>query len=362
MLTDLLKDLVSINSSTKDGANEAVEFCSNWLSEQGLSVNILTNNGYKMLVSELGQGDKTIILNGHVDVVSGNPDQFIPYEEDGKLYGRGTADMKAGVAAMMCAFAELQKQDLRVRIQLQIVSDEEIGGLNCSGYLAKNGYRGDFVICAEPTQLGIGLQAKGVLQLDIEVDGMPAHGSRPWEGINAIEKSYEIYEKIRTLPFASESSDLYRSPSINLAMLHAGEVYNKVPGKCLMSLDIRYLPTQNKDDIIEQIQSVTDGKVTMKMFGIPVRTKENEPFISLLKPVIENITNENARVFGQHGSADTVFFSAFGIPSIEFGPSGANWHGDREYVLLDSVQDYQQMLIDFANEFVHLRTNQQNIG
>lgn len=353
MMVDLLKDLVAIDSSTKKGANKAVEYCFGWLSERGLTVNLINNNGYKMAVCEIGKGDKTVVFNGHVDVVSANPDQFIPVVENGKLYGRGAADMKAGVAAMMCAMVDLKYRDLALKIQLQIVSDEETGGFNCSGYLAKQGYVGDFVICSEPTQLGIGLQAKGVLQADIEISGKPSHGSRPWEGINAIEKAYHVYEKIRRLPFTKEKTEFYASPSINLAKIRAGEVYNKVPETCLISFDIRYLPTQDKDEIIRQIKSVTDGKVIEKMFSLPVSTKPEDPYISLLRPVIEKHTKNEAEIFGQHGSADTVYFAALGIPAVEFGPSGADWHGDREYVELDSVSIYQNMLIDFANEFVN---------
>lgn len=351
MLTDLLKKLVSIDSSTKDGANEAVEYCAKWLSSHGLSVDVIENNGFKMIVSEIGSGEKTIIFNGHVDVVSGKPNQFFPNEINGRLYGRGTADMKAGVAAMMCAMTELKDSMLGLKIQLQIVSDEEIGGINCSGYLAKQGYRGDFVICAEPTQLGIGLQAKGTLQFDVEVRGKPAHGSRPWEGINAIEKAYKLYEAILDLPFSKEKTAYYPSPSINLAKITAGEVYNKVPDKCLVSFDIRYLPTQDKEDILKQIESVTDGKIHVKMFSMPVNTDEKDPFINLLRPVVEKHTNKKAHVFGQHGSADTVFYAAYGIPAIEFGPSGADWHGDEEYTELESVSTYKNMLVDFIAEF-----------
>lgn len=355
MLVELLKDLVSIDSSTKDGANQAVDHCSGWLKEQGLSVTPIENNGYKMLVCEIGHGDKTVIFNGHVDVVSGKPDQFIPVIEEGKLYGRGTADMKAGVAAMMCAVAELQHENLGLKIQLQIVSDEETGGFNCSGHLAKQGYLGDFVICSEPTQLGLALQAKGILQADLEITGSPAHGSRPWEGINAIEKAYDVYQKIQSLPFTGEKSDFYESPSINLAKIRAGEVYNKVPDKCMLSFDIRYLPTQDKDDIVRQIEEITDGKLIEKMFSQPVHTRVDDPYITMLKPVIKKHTQNDAVIFGQHGSADTVYFAALGIPAIEFGPSGANWHGDGEYVELESVSAYQKMLIDFAHKFVNTK-------
>ncbi|WP_409304327.1 M20 family metallopeptidase [Peribacillus sp. SCS-155] len=352
MLIELIKDLVSIDSSTKTGANRAVEFCADWLSKNDLKAKVLNNNGYKMLVCEIGSGNKTIIFNGHVDVVSGRPDQFFPNEADGKLYGRGTADMKAGVAAMMVALTELKKLPIGVKVQLQIVADEEIGGLNCTGYLVKNGFTGDFVICSEPTQLGIGLQAKGLMHFDIDIDGKPAHSSRPWEGVNAIEKAYGVYLNILNLPFAKETSDFYDCPSINLAKINAGEVYNKVPDKCIVSFDIRYLPKQDRNEIIRQIESITDGNILVRFSTVPVKTKPDDPYISLLKPVIQKYTGYEPLVFGQHGTADTVYFSALGIPVIEFGPCGFGWHGNEEYIVTESVEIYKDMLIDYIREFV----------
>jgi succinyl-diaminopimelate desuccinylase len=351
MVKQLLKDLIAIDSSTKEGANAAVEFCRKWLVDHQLPVVLLENNGYKMLVCEIGSGGKTLIWNGHVDVVSGNPQQFVPLELDGKLYGRGAADMKAGVVAMMCAMVPLKEKAIGSRIQLQIVSDEETGGFYGSGYLAEQGYKGDFVICSEPTQLGIGLQAKGILQLDIEVKGKAAHGSRPWEGVNAIEKAMEMYRDILQLPFAKESSALYSSPSINLAKIHGGEVYNKVPDRCVLSLDIRFLPTQTTETILQEIKGIAGEHVMLHMYGEPVRTEINNPFIHSLRPLIEKYTDKPAVVFGQHGSADTRFFSFYDIPAIEFGPSGAHWHGDEEYVEIESVEIYKQMLIEFALQF-----------
>jgi succinyl-diaminopimelate desuccinylase len=350
-MKELLKELILIDSSTKEGANQAVEFCKQWLIEHDLQPDLIENNGYKMLVCEIGSGDQTIVFNGHVDVVTGKKDQFIPVEKDGRIYARGAADMKAGVAAMMMAMNELKGRKLGVKIQLQIVSDEEIGGYNCSGYLVKNGYLGDFVICSEPTQLGIALQAKGVLRLEVEVSGKSAHGSRPWEGDNAILKAYKVYEKICDLPFTKENSEFYPSPSVNLAIISGGEVFNKVPDRCLMSLDIRYLPGQNPDVILEQIKNISGCEVRVGLHGIPVATEKDDPFIQSLRPVVEKHIGGEAVLFGQHGAADTQYFSAYGIPAIEFGPSGGNWHGDEEFVELKSIETYKNILIDYVEKF-----------
>src|SRR5690606_7971736 len=121
-MIDLLKDLIKIKSDDQEGANEALVFCANWLKEKGETVTVHENNGFMMLTAIKGSGDETLIWNGHVDVVPGHNEQFTPFEELGRLYGRGAADMKAGVAAMMQAFVELDAASLEKTVQLHIVT------------------------------------------------------------------------------------------------------------------------------------------------------------------------------------------------------------------------------------------------
>lgn len=349
----LLEKLVEFDSSKQETANETIEFCQQWLKDEGVDSEILINNDYKMLVSTIGSGDQRLILNGHVDVVSGNSEQFTPQIKDGRIYGRGTADMKAGVASLMVAMTDLQHLDLgNVSVQLQLVTDEETGGQHCAGYLTEKGYLGDFVICAEPTQVDIGLQAKGVLQFNLQIEGKSAHGSRPWEGENAIVKAMKVYEKILTLPFASESTDIYEYPSINLAKIEGGDVYNKVPGKCTLSFDIRYLPTQDPDKILKQIEEVTDGEIEVHSCGAAVTNDKDNPFIQTLIKQVQSVTGDDeVRVFGQHGLADTRYFAEYDMPAIEFGPAGGEWHGDGEYAEIDSLDTYKDIIVKFAQNF-----------
>ena len=93
-MKELLRELLLIDSSSKEGANRAVEFCQHWLLEHDLQPRMIENNGYKMIICNLGEGETTIVFNGHVDVVTGKMEQFIPVEKDGRLYARGSADMK----------------------------------------------------------------------------------------------------------------------------------------------------------------------------------------------------------------------------------------------------------------------------
>ncbi|MBV7275182.1 M20/M25/M40 family metallo-hydrolase [Clostridiaceae bacterium UIB06] len=344
---EITKKLIKIDSSNLEGANKAIDFCQGILSSNGLKSEIIVNNGFKTLVCNIGSGNKKIILNGHLDIVAGKADQFTPYIEDGKLYGRGSADMKSGAAAMLSSILKLKAENLDCKVQIQLVTDEEIGGFNCSKYLVDNDYKGDFVICGEPTQLGIGVQAKGILQVYLEFIGKSAHGSRPWQGDNAILKAHEAFKAITNLPFTKENSELYSSPSINLSKIEGGDVYNKVPDYCKMCLDIRFLPDQEPQKIIKQIEKAAGVKVNIHAEGDAVKTKVDDSYVVKLSQSIDNITNCTAKIFGQHGSADTKFYSKYNIPSVEFGPTGQNWHGDDEFVIVDSVYAYEKILIDF---------------
>ncbi|WP_018923525.1 M20 family metallopeptidase [Salsuginibacillus kocurii] len=345
----LLEELIKIDSSTKEGANEAIAYCEEWLEEQGLTTKKLENNGYHMLVSELGKGEPTVILNGHVDVIEAEEKQFEPSTKEGKMYGRGSIDMKAGVASMMETMVELKDSDLDFTVMLQLVPDEETGGNNGTKYLTEQGYLGDFIICGEPTNFGIAIQSKGVLQLDFEMEGKPAHGSRPWEGQNAIKKAYDLYDSILKLPFAQEKAPpMYDKPSINLAKIKGGTVYNKVPETCKMSIDIRYLPEQSPDDILAQIKERTEGTVHVHNVSDPVTTDADNPFVKILEEALLNKTDlEKANIYGQHGSNDGKYFGEYGGAAIEFGPVGVDWHGHNELVYVESVKEYQAVLVDF---------------
>ncbi len=347
---DFIKDLIKIDSSSKQGANKALDFCAGYLAQNNMKHRVLENTGYKMLTCSVGTGDKKIILNGHLDVVEAKEAQFIPKVRQDKLYGRGAADMKAAVVSLITVLGEFTTRELPYRLELQLVTDEETGGENCSRYLADSNPNGDFVICGEPTNLGIGVQAKGILQIDIIVNGKSAHGSRPWEGDNAIIKAYKLFDKINSLPFVQECSDILKKPSINLSKIEGGMVYNKVPDCCVLSLDIRFLPQQSREQIIGQIKRITDNTIEVKGFGQPVVTSDKNVFVRSLARSIERHIDDNARILGQHGSSDTRFFSKHGIPAVEFGPCGDNWHGDNEHVILSSIEKYEEILIDFLSD------------
>lgn len=136
-----------------------------------------------------------VILNGHLDVIKGTPDQFKPEEKDGKIYGRGSADMKSGCAVILVLFNELASQ-MNYPIGLLFNGDEETGGFNGALHCAED-LKSEIVLAAEPTKLEIGRRAKGVCWLQISAKGSPAHGAHLWDGDNAMEKVVEAVNTIK---------------------------------------------------------------------------------------------------------------------------------------------------------------------
>lgn len=354
-MIELLKNLIAIKSDTEEGANEALRYCSTWLNSHDIEHTVIENEGRLMIHAEVGTGPSTIVWNGHVDVVPGKLEQFNPVIDGDKLYGRGSADMKAGVAAMMEAFRRisLTPEKLTHRIALHIVTDEETGGRKTSGHLVETGYTGDFVICGEPTHLKLSVQSKGIIHVDLTFNGKGAHGSRPWEGTNAIELAYEFHDKLKTLPFYKVSNAYYEHPSVNLAKIQAGDRYNMVPDTCEVAYDIRFVPGQKWEDIV---QEMTDLALSLNKNTIvkpggktpAIVTTEDNEFVKTLALVTADVTQKDAVLFGQHGAADTRYYARTGAGAIEFGPSGDDWHGPGEYVLISSVEQYADILTKHA--------------
>ena len=186
--------------------------------------------------------------------------------------------MKGGLAAMMCALKDVERQTA-VRVRLVCVPDEEseeIDERSTDGVVSR-GLGGDFAITGEPTNLHIGVEAKGVLAMMIEVHGRAAHSSTPWLGDNAVLKAVDVFRAIESLPFSRESSEMFDRPSINLGRIEGGDALNKVPDRCRMAVDIRFLPGQDPEEIMAQIARIPDVEVTKTFIFPPVSVPREQP-------------------------------------------------------------------------------------
>jgi succinyl-diaminopimelate desuccinylase len=292
----------------------------------------------------------TVIFHGHLDVVPAHAEQFTPRVEGDRLIGRGAYDMKGGLASMMCAIMDVAEQD-RVRVLFTCVPDEESEDSETHSIewlVREHGIRGDFAITGEPTDLHIGVQAKGVLALRAAVDGVAAHGSTPWLGDNAILKAHDAFRRIETLPFSRESSDLFDRPSINLARINGGDAFNKVPDRCEMDVDIRYLPNQDPGAILAQIRQIDDLEIVRCFTWPPAVVSRTNPYVLALRASVRRFTGDESLSVGRDGASDAITFLDAGIPAVEFGPVGAGHHGPEEWVSISSLGRYRQALADFV--------------
>lgn len=348
----ITEDFIRCESFNKDNCNRAIELAKEILREGGVQSEIIENKGYKMLVSQIGKGEKTIILNGHLDVVPGYNEQYNPFIDGDKLFGRGSYDMLGASAVMIRVFKDLALLHLNVKVLLMLVSTEEFDGSICTQYLINKGYVGNFAICGEPTNLKISIMSKGVLQVRLKIYGSSAHSSKPWLGDNALTKAYETYKKICELSFTKEKNEYFPSPSINLSKVSGGNVINQVPDYAEMEMDIRYLPEQKAEDIIEEIKKLDKSmEIEILSTGSPVYTPTDNYYVSTLINEVSNNSKDKKIIIAQHGTADTRFFQYMGIPSVEFGPTGANHHGKDEYVEIQSLEQYKKILFNFLMKF-----------
>ena len=270
-LLGLAQRLVSVDTSAPAGVQEATGFIKGWLEARGIAVRTEECRGLPVITAEVGDhSDPAIILHGHVDVVPAGAVQFAPRIDGDRLIGRGTYDMKAALAAMMLALPDPADPIPGVRVVLAIVSDEESEESEDRGseFLVRRGLRGAFAITGEPTDMHVGVAAKGVLAVRLGVGGRSAHGSTPWLGENAILRAVDMFRGIESLPFAKESSELFDRPSINLGRIWGGDAINKVPDYCAIDVDIRYLPHQDPDLIRSQIESLGPARLET-IFELP---------------------------------------------------------------------------------------------
>jgi succinyl-diaminopimelate desuccinylase len=349
----LAERLITYDTSSLDGLRAAAGFVKGWLESRELEVRSLDHDGLPVVMVDVGPPAEakppTVILHGHLDVVPAYPAQFEPRIEGDRLIGRGAYDMKGALAAMMCAVKDVSEQD-KVRVRFICVPDEESDDVSSrsTDVIVAGGYRGDFALTGEPTDLHIGIQAKGVLAVRVAIRGVAAHGSTPWLGDNAILKAHDAFRRIETLPFSRESSDLFDRPSINLARIEGGDAFNKVPDRCSMDVDIRYLPTQDPGEILAQIRAIPDLEVLKCFTRAPAVVSRSNPYVRALREGIGRSIEGEALSIGRDGASDAISFLEAGIPAVEFGPVGAGHHGPEEWVSIASLRRFRQALGDFV--------------
>lgn len=330
-IVDNAKELISYKTIKENYKefDKAFEFIKKELSDYYIK-EIYVDNYKNLIVSNTEDKNLDIIFCGHIDVVPA--DIYEAKEENGKLTGRGTFDMKGGLSVIMSL---LKNNKSHKKIAFIITSDEEIGG-NCCKQIMKE-YNSKLAIIPDGGKnFELVIEEKGLLQLEISTKGKTYHASEPYKGENAILKLIEVYNEITKI-YNGASEENYVT-SVNLSKITGGEAINMVPGHATMSLDIRFTKEETVDSIINKIQSLKeDIEIKVLDSGPTFHTDENLDIIKDFKEKSEKVLNNKIKVKKCTATSDAIYFSEKNIPTILINPIGDYWHAPNEYVEVDSL-------------------------
>jgi len=373
-LEKLLGNLVSINSINPDlvpgspGEAEVAHYIADWLKLNGIEVELVESVPGRPNVVGIAHGTgggKTLLLNGHMDTVgiAGMPDAHQPVIKDGRLYGRGSYDMKGGLAACMLAVAGAKKQHLRGDVIFSGVIDEEYASVGTMDLAQR--FHADAAIVAEFTELQLILAHRGFVWLEVETVGKAAHGSRPDLGVDAIVKMGKVLtemEKLDQRLRAHPTHPLLGSGSLHASLIQGGQELSSYPERCLLSVERRTLPSETPESVeAEFLQIVQDiqrsdptfnAVVRRRMDRSPLETPDEAEIVRVIQAASTRVLGHPSQITGVPFWTDAAVLSAAGVPSVLFGPAGSGAHAVEEWVDMSSVKAcseiYLQTVIDFC--------------
>jgi succinyl-diaminopimelate desuccinylase len=340
-LTRVTCDLVAIESTSDrlDLVGAAIDYAEAYAhASPGARVQRITANNVPNLVVTLRDTQTpALLLNAHLDVVPGRPGQFRPEVREGRIYGRGAQDMKGAAAVLLRLMRDLAALPEPPDVGFQFVGDEEIGGFNGTGYLLEQGWRCQFFIAAEPTDLQVCFAQKGSMWVDVVIPGRPAHGSRPWDGRNpvaALRDGLLVLEQ--HFPTPDEPAWV---TTVVPTILAGGSASNRIAEAVTLTLDIRHVPEDQPEAVLAAVRDAfpTSQVDFMRPAGPPLDTAPDDASVVRLRSVIGDVTGQPGQLYREHYASDARFYSDVGIPAVCFGPVGAGLHSDEEWVEITSL-------------------------
>jgi succinyl-diaminopimelate desuccinylase len=368
-IVDFTRDLIAVPTENPPGAaySDCVKRIASRLEEFGIEFELLEvrgngndDSGYCLLANH-GRGEKMFYFHGHYDVVpADSPEQFQPRVSGEKLYGRGAADMKSGLAAMIFAVRAIKDcgVPLNGRIGLVIVPDEETGGDKGTGILAGKGLLGKNgvgMLTAEPTSGAIWNASRGALTLRIVVKGKPAHVGLHYRGINAFEQMLSVANALHELKLDVETRKtgypIQPEEARNSILMMGGRSgggtsFNSVPAECSFTVERRINPEEKleeeKQDIFRILQLFQDSGVNLEVEilqeGDSTGIAADHSLARILSENVAAVTGQPARFEMCPGLLETRFYLARGVPALAYGPGLLSVsHGPNEFVTTGNI-------------------------
>jgi acetylornithine deacetylase len=366
----LLCDLVAVNSvnpTLVDGAPGEAAIASviaDAMRRSGLDVSIETVAPGRPNVVGVLEGrapGRSLMFCGHTDTVgvSGMTDPFTPLERDGRIYGRGAQDMKAGVAAMIAAAGAVAARGLRSgRLIVACVVDEEHSSIGADALVRT--WTADAAVVTEPTDLAIAVGHKGFAWIDVDVDGKAAHGSRPAEGQDAILRLGRVLARLEALDRrlqAQPPHPLVGTGSLHASFVSGGHELSSYPGRARLQMERRTLPGEPEsiakaelDAIIAELateDSTFQARATHVFSRPAYEIPRDHPLPAALAAALQK-AGGTPQITGASFWTDAAVLGHAGIPSVLFGPGGAGLHSIEEYVIVEDVLRCRDALVELS--------------
>lgn len=314
---------------------------------------------------------KSLMFNGHIDTMPPGDEKewkfppHTPTVEDGKLYGLGAADMKAGLMSSTLGIKLLQDAGIEIPCDVKVTSvcDEEGGG-NGSMQAVMSGQTADGVIVCEPTSSELVIAHMGFVFFKVEFEGKANHSGEKRLGVSAIEKAMKVIRGLEELEHGwllNYRHPLLPSPSLNIGTIHGGTAGSTVAGRCYFETCIHYLPEQMSYDMIYQMftDTVNDiaksdpwmrnhmPKITMYQSGGAFEQKEDAPFVQSFKKAFHDVTDTEIKVVGSPAGCDSRLWKRIaGAQVFQYGPGNQEQcHSINEYV---DVEEFYKAILVYA--------------
>jgi len=375
-----LKELVKIDSVNPSlvpgGAGEAeiAAFVADFLDRVGLDVELceVEKDRPNVIGVLRGKGSgPSLILNGHMDTVGieGMVDPFDPRIDGNRLYGRGSADMKGGLASILHAVKAVIDSGVALSGDLVVASvvDEEYTSLGTERLM--DSFSADGAVVCESTGLEIGVAHKGFVWLEVETHGKAVHGSRPEEGVDAISKMGRFLVElddfgVRVL--SGRSHRLLGSPSLHASLISGGRELSTYPDLCRLKLERRTIPGEDvalvQSEVLSILERLSKSDSSFKaeletLFARgPFEVSTEERIVRVLNKAVYKVTGRESKYIGSYGWLDSEIIQNAGVPTAIFGPGGEGMHSTNEYVYLDQVVEAARVLSQLIVDFCSLPT------
>jgi succinyl-diaminopimelate desuccinylase len=382
---NLLSRLVEINTESvpKKGYSECASIIVEEAENNSLTAEIVDGEkGAKdglsrpnVIVTLDSDSDTTLLLESHFDVVPpGTGWKYPPFKltvENGKAYGRGTADNKSGIAAVMGALRQLSDEELDINLKLVAGVDEEIGGRYGVDYVMSNwGLRGDAALIVDAGPESLFLGASGIIWGKMVVAGKQGHAGYPFQAKNAIDEAmkllseFENYGKLvekkeSTLHAPSGSPRKFVWGRYSVTMIRAGEKENVIPGTCEVRFDRRLLPEEpieqaerELNDFFQKAIEKTGCEASLELVNRQqgYHTPKDLVFVQTVSESIRKTTGQNLPFAVELGGNDGSFFAKNGIPVVCYGTirTDTRYHGVDEFVYLQDMKSTRDLIINLG--------------